>query len=822
MLVALSLVVLAGLASLPGSVHAAPRLSDEPFELTAESIEYEAKRQIYVAEGNVRIVQANGRRLEAEWVAFNNQTRRGIASGDVVLVDGERRVDAQFAEFDLDTLEGLAFEGKLSAGQVRLWAKEMLKTGPDTYWMDDVGMTTCDCPDPTDRTPWQIESSEADVEVGGYATAWNSTIEILEVPLLWFPWLMVPVKTDRESGLLFPEFGFGGKNGYEVSLPLFLAIGDPVNVTLTPRYLSKRGIKPEATVEYVFGKKSKGALYGTFIRDKEVVTDSDWRKDNSKNPDGFSADRWALRSESQTFLPGKVQVNGEINLVSDNDYTTDFDDLRTFRRNRFLESNLFGTRHFLADGSLAGVLGLAYVDDIANPDDVDRDDFLLQRAPALNVESMHTRVPGGMGLVTAFDFDYVHFWAQHDPDDKLDLAPEDMQGGRKFADIGFDSNTDFQELSRRARLNGAVPQDPHKDNFTGSNSGPQGDGRFQEGEPLGDRGHRFMAHPRVSRPTQLFDMLEFTPEVGYQQVFYTTDAQDEAERGVYTARADLSTTLQRNFDLAGRGTLSHLMIPNLGFVLAESRNQKGDPFFVPKTARPQRRLRQLERENVIRDPADRIADTQQLVLGVGNRFWQRNPQGRDRIWGEFSLSASYDFQDEAFDRIILDGRSLRVGGVATRFNLSVDAHRGDIDEGLLDVSYARRNGFILGARYRYLDKIPLFFEDFKGENGERFDRAEEDFDSVSQVDGRIRLPIGERLALGYAVNYSIEDDIFLTNRGTVDIISACKCWALQFEVRDHRTRGLQFSFQVAIMGFGKEKADPFAGNVGIGTGSTFK
>ena len=110
-LVALSLVALVGLASLPGVVRAAPSLDDEPFELTAERIEYEAKRQIYVAEGSVRIVQASGRRLEAEWVAFNNQTRRGVASGDVVLVDGERRVDAQFAEFDLDTLEGLAFEG---------------------------------------------------------------------------------------------------------------------------------------------------------------------------------------------------------------------------------------------------------------------------------------------------------------------------------------------------------------------------------------------------------------------------------------------------------------------------------------------------------------------------------------------------------------------------------------------------------------------------------------------------------------------------------------------------------------------------------------
>ena len=77
------------------------------------------------------------------------------------------------------------------------------------------------------------------------------------------------------------------------------------------------------------------------------------------------------------------------------------------------------------------------------------------------------------------------------------------------------------------------------------------------------------------------------------------------------------------------------------------------------------------------------------------------------------------------------------------------------------------------------------------------------------------------LAVGYAVNYSIEDNLFLSNRGTLDIISGCKCWAFQFEARDHRTRGLEFSFRIAILGFGARKPDPFAGNVGFGTGSKF-
>ena len=214
----------------------------------------------------------------------------------------------------------------------------------------------------------------------------------------------------------------------------------------------------------------------------------------------------------------------------------------------------------------------------------------------------------------------------------------------------------------------------------------------------------------------------------------------------------------------------------------------------------------------------RIDDAQLLVFGFGNRFWQSPKDGPDRLWGDVSVTASYDFEEEAFDRFIVDGRTFRIAGVSTRFNLSVDVEETQIDEGLLDVAYSTRKGFILSARYRYLRQIPLFFEDFQGRNQDRFDRAEEDFDTVSQVNGRIRVPLGDRFAVGYAVNYSVEDNLFLTNRGTLDIISACNCWAVQLEARDHRVRGLEFSFRVAILGFGERRADPFSGQVGIGTG----
>ena len=42
---------------------------DQPFELTADVIEVQHSRELYIAEGDVRIVQEE-RRVRADWIAF--------------------------------------------------------------------------------------------------------------------------------------------------------------------------------------------------------------------------------------------------------------------------------------------------------------------------------------------------------------------------------------------------------------------------------------------------------------------------------------------------------------------------------------------------------------------------------------------------------------------------------------------------------------------------------------------------------------------------------------------------------------------------------
>ena len=53
------------------------------------------------------------------------------------------------------------------------------------------------------------------------------------------------------------------------------------------------------------------------------------------------------------------------------------------------------------------------------------------------------------------------------------------------------------------------------------------------------------------------------------------------------------------------------------------RAQRHNPLFVPQGSVEQTRFRTLSLESVTRDPSDRIDDANQLVLGLGQRFFAR-------------------------------------------------------------------------------------------------------------------------------------------------------------------------------------------------------
>jgi lipopolysaccharide assembly outer membrane protein LptD (OstA) len=143
----------------------------------------------------------------------------------------------------------------------------------------------------------------------------------------------------------------------------------------------------------------------------------------------------------------------------------------------------------------------------------------------------------------------------------------------------------------------------------------------------------------------------------------------------------------------------------------------------------------------------------------------------------------------------------------TIFGYSLD--KAQIDEGLLELTYSTPLGTDFSIAYRYLRQIPLFFEGFPAGSPVAED-AVPGFNSVNQIGFNSRLPLNRNWAVFYNIAYSFEQTLLLGNRGGVEYISKCRCWAIRVELDQSRTRGVTYSFNYTLLGLGQDNVRPFA------------
>ena len=768
---------------------------DDPFEITADRIVLDEARSLYVADGHVRVDQAD-RRLQARWVAFSRETRIAVAEGDVQLDDGSDVLRAAFMIFDVDTLQGVLFQGSLDAGSegFLMRAKELVRTGQNTFTMRDGVFSTCRC-EPGEKLPWEIHTSKANIELGGHGTVQNSTFNVLGVPVLWVPWAFFPVKSERETGFLLPSFGFGGRGGANFGLPFFWAALPQLNVTLTPRYFADRGFKQDVELEYVFGERSWGNLFVAGLNDDS----------SDENNGTFPSERWAVIWEHDQDLPAELRWQSELNISSDNLYSDDFIELNRFATHRFIQSTSNVARDFGDSGGFGSMVAMRYADDIQGPNDADRDDVLLQRWTELRADAQPGVLRGPFGIEARVDSELIHFAGLRTPGN--DLAGQQPGAGPPVRNDGR-----FYDLGINGQLD-AIPSEG------------QGDGIFQPGEQLAERGTRVVIHPRVARSFELGHLAEFVPELGWQQTLYRTNAQQFAERGLLTARAELRGRMARDyFGLSGKA-LRHVVEPRLGWAYVSDRNQKSNPLFIPKGSVSQERLRALSLENVTRNPSDRIDETNQLVLGLGQRFFSRAHAGQaPRLAADLTTAIDWEFADGGgLGNIYIEGRLFPVGRISSHVRGTFNPESALFEEGEvgMNVSTLIPGPYVRAARlsttYRYVANPPLFAEYVRGTESIQESGATQ----VSQVYWNAQVELTGRVRLSYSAVLSlVSGEGFIGQHGLVEYVSKCRCWGLGVSLDHERRQGFSGGFEIRFMGLGDERSNLFDSGLRAGVSSS--
>jgi LPS-assembly protein len=164
-----------------------------------------------------------------------------VASGNVRYQDAGMRVVA-------DKLQGdtLAEAYRMDNVRYQLTARRG-NGGADHIRMEGaqgalLGSTYSTCP-PSDRW-WELKARQIDVDTDlGMGTARSATLRVGKVPVLYVPWFRFPIDERRISGLLYPRISQSSRNGFDYSQPIYLNLAPNYDMTLEPRWMSKRGLQ---------------------------------------------------------------------------------------------------------------------------------------------------------------------------------------------------------------------------------------------------------------------------------------------------------------------------------------------------------------------------------------------------------------------------------------------------------------------------------------------------------------------------------------------------------------------------------------------------
>ena len=403
-----------------------PALAAEPWQLEADLLEVDEDQGWAEASGDVHIwrgedyIRADYARLylDTDWIYLESNIDARF-EGD--FIEGEE------AELNLEEHVGWIKDGQvfIAEDNVYVSGEHLEKTGPHTYTFEQGVMTSCDAR----PAPWSIKSSRGEITVDGYARLWHPRFRVRDNPVMYSPYTIAPVKTERQSGFLFPDMGYGSEYGFNINLPYYWAIDNQRDMTFYANSYSQRGFMPGVEYRHTPRLHAQGLWRLDWMRDSKVHQEGD-QPDRFQDDDleRTNQDRYWLRGMFDHYDPAtEWSYRVDIDYVSDQYYLREFDSGPSgYRRSRDEFLDVFGRdirekdsttrRNILSASRGWSRFGLEtrleYTDNLEYKTDNIDENTTVQRLPEINLDMYRTHL-GDTPFRLKSDNQAVYFWRRH-------------------------------------------------------------------------------------------------------------------------------------------------------------------------------------------------------------------------------------------------------------------------------------------------------------------------------------------------------------------------------------------------------------------------
>jgi LPS-assembly protein len=302
--------------------------------------------------------------LATDHLTSNSETGNYKADGSVRYQDSGIRLVAESAEGnqDQDThqLDDVRYQLVSRRGNGGAERAEMHGSDGKLY-----GSTYSTCP--PDQRLWELRAKQIDIDTdSGMGVAHDATLRVGQVPVLYVPWFTFPIDNRRRTGLLYPTIGSSSRNGFDWRQPIYFNLAPNYDLTLTPRYMSDRGLQLGTEFRYLL-PHGRGNLQFTYLP-SDKLTD---RERDEEIAEGIPEDnrrvenRGMFRFNATQDLSDHWEARSNLYWISDprwlEDSSNNINGLSTYRltstmglygNGRYWQAGISAERPILADYTL--------------------------------------------------------------------------------------------------------------------------------------------------------------------------------------------------------------------------------------------------------------------------------------------------------------------------------------------------------------------------------------------------------------------------------------------------------------------------------------
>ncbi len=564
-----------------------------PLYINAGASRYAQTTETATLAGDVVIRQAS-LQAEADEANLYQQDNIGELKGNVRIRDNNTLLVGDRAELQLDSgaVKVENAEYVMHASRVRGSAHSIKRQEDAIIRLKDGTYTSCE---PGSNT-WHLKGNNVTLNpTTGFGSATNVTLRVKDIPVFYTPYIHFPIDDRRQSGFLPPSFSYSNRKGVDITTPYYFNLAPNFDATLYPNYMGKRGLLTEGELRYL-GKSSESRLGGAVLNDRETE-----RKKQSK----YKKDRWMYTLQHEQGFNSRLLGTVDYTDISDPYY---FQDLRSnvvSGSNETLDQKANLT--WRGDSYTAQFGVHAY--EMANISDVTPYD----RLPQFTLDGALPYQPAGLQMTYKTE---------------LTRFDRSLKKGDYFDKNGQPTAWNDTRLKGLDRANG------NRMHIEPAISLPM------------NWGWGFIK-PEVKYAYTRYDLsLDNTGKDEFRTQNKTFNSSPERSVGIYSV--DSGLYFDRQSQLFGK-SYRQTLEPRLFYLYVPNEDQSDLPLF--DTSESQFSYASLFRDNRF-SGNDRIGDTNQVSLGLTNRWLEDNGFERQRI----SAGQAYYFTDR---KVLLSGNDYK-------------------------------------------------------------------------------------------------------------------------------------------------------------------